>query len=306
MATDSSPLVSIITPSLNQGPFIRTTIDSVLKQTYSRVEYIVIDGGSTDNTLDILQTYGQEFQWISEKDSGQAAAVNRGMDMATGIIVGWLNSDDVLLPEAVEKVVECFQNDTRLGMVYGKSHFIDNTGKVVGRYPTEAFDFERLAMFNFIPQPSTFFTRQMFDKVGGLDPGLQYAMDLDLWIRLSIQSRVCYLPTVLSGFRLHETSKTVSASHALENQREGLDVALKYFHRAPLNRVYGWCFHLLGAWLPRPLSSFGAVRKTLTLLVTIVMYMKFNRRIYKQDIKALNTKNLRKVALPWQSIYRTY
>ena len=262
------PLVSIVTPSLNQGRFIQATIESVLQQSYPRIEYIVIDGGSTDGTVEILKSYGDEFHWICESDYGQADAINKGMDLATGTIAGWLNSDDILLPGAIDRVIDCFRNNSQLGMIYGKSHFIDETGKVVGRYPTEAFDFRRLAAFNFIPQPSTFFIRDGFLQVGSLNPNLRYAFDLDLWLRLSTKFITNYLPAYLSGFRLHDTSKTVSPSHSLGNQKEGLDIALTYFNWAPLNRVYGYCFHLVRARLPKRIRSYRMFTRAFGLLVT--------------------------------------
>lgn len=300
------PLVSVITPSFNQGDYIEKTIKSVLNQDYPNIEYVVIDGGSTDNTVAILKKYDKKIRWISEKDKGQADAINKGIRMAKGEIVAWLNSDDIFLPGAVRKVVDCFRRHPNVKMVYGKAYFIDTAGKIVGRYPTEPFDCERLAMFNFICQPSAFFMRDAFYGAGGLDVGLHYGLDYDLWIRIARKFQVRYLPELLSCYRLHETSKTVAYNHALHNHKEGLDITLKYYNWAPANRVYGYCYHLIEPKLPHSLRKFRPLTVALGLLVSVVKYLQLNKRIRHGDIKALNVKNLRKLSIRWSDRYKNY
>lgn len=300
------PLVSIITPSFNQGAYIEETINSVLDQGYPNVEYIVVDGGSTDNTLDILRKYDQKITWLSEKDNGQADAINKGIRMTEGKIVAWLNSDDVYLPGAIQRVVDCFHQHPNIKMVYGKSHFIDTNGKIVGRYPTEPFDFERLAMFNFICQPSAFFKRDAFDDVGKLNLGLHYVLDYDLWIRIAQKFKVKYLPEFLSSYRLHETSKTVAYDHALRNHKEGLDTALKYYNWAPANRVYGYYYHLIEPKLPQFLGKFRILTIVLGLLLSMVKYLQLNKGIRYADVKALSLKNMKKLCMRWSDLYKSY
>lgn len=300
------PLISIVTPSFNQGAYIEETIKSVLNQDRSDVEYLVVDGGSTDNTLDILRKYDKKIQWLSEKDNGQTDAINKGIRMTNGEIVAWLNSDDVYLPGAIQKVMNCFHRHPDVKMVYGQSHFIDTAGKIVGKYPTEPFDFERLAMFNIVCQPATFFRRDAFNDVGELDPGLHYVMDYDLWIRLARKFQVRYLPEFLSSYRLHETSKTVAYDHALHNHKEGLDITLRHYNWAPANRVYGYYYHLIEPRLPQFLRKERPVTIILSLLVSMVKYVQLNRGIRSRDIKALDLKNLKKLSIQWSDLYKSY
>ena len=253
---NKNPLISIITPSFNQGEYIEDTIKSVVSQNYPNIEYIIVDGSSTDETLDILKKYKKKIRWISEKDNGQADAVNKGIKLTKGEIVAWLNSDDILLPDAVNRIANFFSRNHEVMMVYGKCYYIDQVGEIIGKYPTEEFSFEKLARFNFISQPSTFFKRNAFYDVGGLNSGLHYSLDYDLWIRISARFKVKYLSEFLSGYRLHETSKTVAYSQALSNHKEGLNTALRYYNWAPANRVYGYCYHIIEPKLPMTIRKF--------------------------------------------------
>src|SRR5437016_13220935 len=138
------PLVSIVTPAYNQRRFLRRTIDSVLNQDYPRIEYFVFDGGSTDQSVDILQSYGARFFWVSQRDHGQSDAINQGLQRARGDILAYLNSDDILLPGAISKVVEHFRGHPDWDLLYGNAHTIDEDDRVLGEYPTAPSDFERL------------------------------------------------------------------------------------------------------------------------------------------------------------------
>ena len=300
----TKPLVSIVTPSLDQGSYIEETIKSVLTQDYGNLEYLVIDGGSSDNTLDILRRYDGQIRWVSESDKGQADAVNKGIEMAKGEIIGWLNSDDVFLPGAVSKAIECFAEFPHLAMVYGKCDFVDQEGSVVGQYPTEPFNFDKLAIVNFICQPATFFKKSAFEGIGGLNSKLEYAFDLDLWIRVSQNSRVHYLPDYLSRYRLHGASKTVSPGHAAKNHAECLKVIIKHYDWAPVNRVYGYCYHQIAAKMPQLFQPNRGLTIFASLLVSVVKYLQLNRGIRFRDIRALNLENLRKLLVPWNELYQ--
>lgn len=204
------PKVSIITPSYNQGPFIRDTIESVLNQTYDNIEYIVMDGGSTDETVSILKEYGDRIIWISEKDKGQADAVNKGIAVATGEIIGWLNSDDTYYPDAVEKAVEALLSHPEYDMIYGEGDYINREGLVIENYNTKMFDYEELANECFICQPTAFFTKEIVDKVGGLRAELQLCMDYELWMRIGKAGKILYIPERMATSRMYEENKTLS------------------------------------------------------------------------------------------------
>lgn len=206
------PLVSIVTPSFNQGEFIEDTIKSVLSEDYLNIEYIVMDGGSTDNTLEILKKYGNEVKWFSEPDKGQADAVNKGFKKAVGEILGWLNSDDTYNPGAISKTVEFFLTNPEAIMVYGDAYYIDKEGKIIGEYPAQPFNLEHLANFCFICQPSVFLKREAIEKIGALDINLYTCMDFDYWIRVGKffgDSKIGYLKgEFLANSRMYAENKT--------------------------------------------------------------------------------------------------
>lgn len=204
------PLVSIITPSFNQGRFIRDTIESVLSQDYPKLEYLVMDGGSTDETLDVLRSYGTRLTWRSGPDEGQADAVSAGFRLARGEILGWLNSDDTYLPGAVTAAVTHLATRPETAMVYGDAYYIDEQNRVIGIYPTEDFDQHRLAKACFICQPAAFFRRSAVEAVGGLDTHLQYCMDYELWIRLGRRFPIDRIPCALANSRQYPQTKTWS------------------------------------------------------------------------------------------------
>jgi hypothetical protein len=206
------PLVSIITPSFNQGRFIRQTIESVLGQDYPRIEYIVVDGGSTDDTVDILRGYDGRLTWSSARDGGQADAINQGFRRARGEIVAWLNSDDTYLPGAVSAAVSHLVQHRDCAMVYGDGFLIDERGAVTGRFPaTEPFNLWKLVyVSDFILQQTTFFRRAALEAVGYLDETLHWGLDWDLFIKLGKRFRVDYLPREMANLREYTTTKTSS------------------------------------------------------------------------------------------------
>ena len=302
------PTVSITTPSWNQGRFLEETIRSVLDQEGEFfIDYVIVDGGSTDNSLDVIKKFesqllrgewpthcrGIRFRWLSEGDDGQSDAINKGLKMSTGEILGWLNSDDTYAAGALKEVCDAFAKEPNCEVVYGKTHYVDESGSHLGQYPTEDFRRDRLAVVNFICQPSTFFRRSALDRVGYPDAGLRYVMDFDLWIRMAGQCRFRYLDAFLSHYRLHGESKTVSPRHALENSRECLDIVYKHFHWAPANRVYGYCASRYRAHVTHPFLKSKPVEIMLTLPYAAFKYCVMNRGVRLADVKQLSLGNLR-------------
>jgi glycosyltransferase involved in cell wall biosynthesis len=199
---------SVITPSYGQGDFIEQTIQSVLSQAEVDFEYMVCDGGSSDNTLTILRKYQSHLRWVSEPDGGQADAVNKGIRNTTGDIIAWINSDDVYYPLALSKVRHIFETFPDVRVIYGKANHIDQAGNIIRPYPTEAWNYKRLKEVCFICQPATFFRRQLVEDQGYLDTQLEFCMDYELWLRYGRHENFFYSPEVLAGSRLYPGTKT--------------------------------------------------------------------------------------------------
>ena len=237
------PLVTVVTPSFNQGRFIRETIESVLTQSYARIEYLVMDGGSSDETVEILKSYGDRLAWVSEPDGGQTDAINKGWRRARGMIVAYLNSDDTYVPGAVAKAVEGLRAHPDAAAVYGEGYHVDEAGSVIDRYPTEAFGMARLAETCFICQPTVFLRREVVERLGYLDESLRYCMDYDLWIRLAHVSRFAYLPEYLANTRLHADTKTFDQRGPVH--AEILRTVHRHFGRVTSSWVYGYAHAVL-------------------------------------------------------------
>jgi glycosyltransferase involved in cell wall biosynthesis len=207
------PLVTVVTPSYNQSAYLEETILSVLEQDYKNIQYVVIDGGSSDGSVDILEKYeGRISHWISEKDRGQTDAINKGFALAEGEIICWLNSDDTFLPNAVSQAVEYLSDHPDVGLVYGDANYIDGHSSVIGKFPAAQTSLKKLKRgYVHIPQQASFFRKPLWDQVGPLDPKYFFAMDYDLWVRLASVSRIVYLPRTWANFRLHADAKTISA-----------------------------------------------------------------------------------------------
>ena len=209
----NKPLVSIVTPSFNQAEFLDETVRSVLDQTYPKIEYIIVDGASTDGSVEKIKNYlGNIAAWVSEPDKGQTDAINKGFSMAKGEIISWLNSDDTLLPNAVEEAVDILLADPEIGLIYGDANYIDRKSEVIGQFPAAQTSLLQLKRgYVHIPQQASFFRKSLWDQVGPLDASFFFAMDYDLWVRLASISEIKYVPKKWANFRLHEDAKTILA-----------------------------------------------------------------------------------------------
>jgi glycosyltransferase involved in cell wall biosynthesis len=250
---EAPPLVSIVTPSLNQGRFIEATIRSVMEQDYSRVEHIVVDGGSTDDTLSVLKRYGH-LRWISESDGGQSEALNKGFALAEGEILGWLNADDVYLAGAITAGVRALLGSAS-ALVYGGWAQLDEAGNVVREIAPMPWDYRlQLEVRNGVSQPGTLFTRDAFESVGRIDESYRYAMDYELWLRLGAHYDVECVARQLAGFRVHSTSKSVAeaAGFRAETWRaarsHGARLRSPLFLDYYLPKEHPWAFRAVLAW----------------------------------------------------------
>jgi len=208
------PLVTVITPSYQQGRYLEETIRSVLDQDYAHIEYMVIDGASKDETVSILQRYDKQLAyWCSEPDHGQTDAINKGFARAKGEILAWINSDDTYNPGAIREAVAYLNEHPEVGVVYSDLNFIDEKSNIIGMFPAAQTDLAKLRRgYVHIPQPATFFRAEYWRQIGPLDPSFFFAMDYDLWVRLAGVTRLQYLPgLVWANFRMHSDAKTINA-----------------------------------------------------------------------------------------------
>ncbi|MFZ7127494.1 MAG: glycosyltransferase family 2 protein [Desulfobacterales bacterium] len=213
------PRISITTPSFNQGIFLEETIRSVLLQNYPLLEYVIIDGGSTDESVDIIKKYEPWLDhWVSERDSGQSEAINKGWLRSRGDILAWINSDDLYHPGALFKVGKFFEQHPDVDMLYGDCDIIDENGAFIRPAPTQPFDLKPLVCNKwFIPQQSTFIRRRVFEQIGRIDQDLHLIMDWEYWLRIALNHfKIAYFPERLASFRRYEQAKT-----SLQNETSG-------------------------------------------------------------------------------------
>jgi len=227
-----NPLVSIITPVLNGIKYLEECIESVLNQSYPYIEHIFVDGGSTDGTLDMLSSYKAKhpdrIRFISEPDKGAAEACNKGWRIAKGEIFGWLGSDDISEPGAIQTVVEFFATNPDAYFVFGECNSIDEKGKLIGRDPTKDFDLDEIINYShYISCPSAFYKREVIEKVGFLDTR-ETGAELDYWIRIGKVFKIYRIEKVLSNFRVHRDSVSGAKGAHKMYIREGFIVSRRH------------------------------------------------------------------------------
>jgi glycosyltransferase involved in cell wall biosynthesis len=235
-AEQAYPKISIITPSFNQGKYIKRTIESVLTQQVPGVEHLVFDAGSGDETLEVLRSFDDSVYWVSETDKGQADAVNKGLRAAKGEIIGWLNSDDIYYPDAFRVVLDFFKKNPEVDILYGLADHIDDSDNVIEPYYTEAWNYERLKEICFICQPAVFFRKSIIDSFGLLDKDLRYCMDYEYWLRIGREKPFYFLKQKLAGSRLYQNTKTLGSAAAVHE--EILKMFKNKFGKIPSKWIY--------------------------------------------------------------------
>jgi glycosyltransferase involved in cell wall biosynthesis len=287
MMMHKKPLVTIVTPSYNQGRFIEETILSVLNQDYPHIEYIIMDGGSTDQTLDIIRKYQNRLIWYSEKDKGQSNAINKGLRIAKGDILAYLNSDDTYLPNAVTRAVHYLTSNTSDSpFVYGEGYHITKEGAIIEKYPTELFNFNHLAEICYICQPTAFWKREVIEKIGLFDENLHYAMDYDYWIRIAKYfGNLGYINEYLANSRQYPEIKTFSKR--FEAHAETLDVIKKHYGRGniPSKWIYAYAQLYMDQLISRETKAKNAVYILGMTITTLIKFLQYNHSIPFSEFK---------------------
>lgn len=240
---DSLPLVSIVTPTYNMARFLPETIESILSQDYPRIEYIVMDGGSTDGTVELLKQYEGRLTWVSEKDKGQSDAVNKGFLRTHGEIFTFLNADDVYMPGAVKTAVEAFAAHPEAGVIYGDAWYTREDGSVIKPYPVLPYDHDWLGHQCYICQPASFLRSDVFREAGMLDTDLHLTLDYELWLRISQRWPMHKVDAYLATSRMYGDNKTLSKREI--TFREVFQITRQYRGYVPLNWIYGYAGWLL-------------------------------------------------------------
>ena len=242
LTVQEPPLVSIVTPSYNQGRFLKRTIESVLGQSYPHIEYMVMDGDSTDDSVEILKSYNDQFYWVSEPDGGQTAAINKGLARSNGQIQAYLNSDDVLLPDSVAKIVDYFGKNPLTDMVYGLADYIDEDDNFIGPYKTDDYSFAKLMNDCCVCQPATFWRQRIAEKVGPFNEELEFAMDYEYWLRIDrTGGKIFHLHDKLACSRLYDDTKTLSSRS--EIYQEIFKICDKYGGFVSNSHLHGFWHH---------------------------------------------------------------
>lgn len=239
-------MISIVTPCYNAASFIEATIDSVLSQKGADYELLILDGGSTDGTVEIIKRYEKYLAyWHSRKDGGQSAAIVEGFSLSKGDVLCWLNADDYFMPGALEKVQREFKENAGLQVLYGDYIVLDENGRMEAK-PKISYDFEICLLFYLmIPQPSCFWSRGIYDKIGGVNPNFQYAFDWDLFLRMGealqgAPGAIQHVHDLYSVFRLHAESKSVSAQERFREERKQIQNQFEYYRNLKFKKLAKW------------------------------------------------------------------
>ncbi|MFN9265572.1 MAG: glycosyltransferase [Acidobacteriota bacterium] len=240
---ESWPVIGIVTPTYNMAQFLEETIESVLSQDYPHVDYVVMDADSKDGSVDILRKYGERFRWVSEKDRGQADAVNKGYHATSGEIFTFLNSDDTYLPGALSTIARHFKANPGVGLIYGEAYHVKLDGEIIAPYPTQPFDLRTLNAQCYICQPAAFMLREAFLNAGMMNVEMHFALDYELWIRIAKRYGVRKVDEYLATSRMHMDNKTLSKRRLV--YQEILSTVKTQFQYAPYEWINGYACYLL-------------------------------------------------------------
>lgn len=243
ISVEEWPRIGIVTPTYNMAEFLEETIESVLSQNYPNLDYVVMDGGSKDGTVDILRKYEGKLRWCSERDGGQGDAINKGWHALSGDIFAYINADDTYLPNALPTVAGHFKRNPGVGMIYGEAYHVDVTGKIIDRYPTQPFDLETLNNQCYVCQPAAFLLREAYANVGMIDVNMHYALDYDLWIRVAKSYGVRKVDEYYATSRMHMDNKTLSSRRKV--YQEIISTVRREYGYVPYEWINGYACYLL-------------------------------------------------------------
>jgi len=269
---NNPPKISVITPSFNQGAFLERTINSVIKQGYPNLEYIIIDGGSTDNSVEIIRKYEKYLKyWVSEKDKGQSQAFNKGLKIASGDIIGWLNSDDLYLDRCIFQGVEYFDRNPAIDIVFSDYYFIDGDNKIIKRRREIPFNYNIYLWTAdcYHANCAGFFRRKVFDIIGGINEDLHYGMDYELYLRAAKSGlKFGHLKAYWGAYRMHGQSKSVAGYSLMKNEGETISAL---FYSAKISKFGLWWrkifFKTLRIVWKFAIGSYGPSSKTSKKLI---------------------------------------
>lgn len=234
-----NPKISIVMPSYNQGKYIEASIKSVLNQNYQQIELIVVDNMSTDSTINVLNRYKSKIKIVREKDNGQTNAINKGFKVATGEVISYLNSDDLLEPKALVHVADYFVHNPKSKIIYGKGQFISAKGGFISFYHTQYPTLSSLFKECVISQPTVFMRKKVYEEIGLFDENLNYAMDYDYWIRVTKKYKFYFLDKTLASTRLHSETKTAQKKEVFQ---EILKVLKKNYGKVSDEAIFNYAY----------------------------------------------------------------
>lgn len=237
------PRIGLVTPTYNMAEFLEETIVSVLSQDYPHLDYVVMDGGSKDGTVDILRKYEGKLRWCSERDGGQGDAINKGWHAVTGDLFAYINADDTYLPNALSTIAGHFKRNPGVGMIYGEAYHVDVKGAILDRYPTQPFDFQTLISQCYVCQPAAFLLREAYGNAGMINVNMHYALDYELWIRVARMYGVRKVDEYLATSRMHMDNKTLSSRRKV--YQEIISTVKAQYGYVPYEWINGYACYLL-------------------------------------------------------------